>query len=154
MSLAPSSWRLTLPSTAGMEADSNKAAAQLDELKKFALTVFGNADRTDQMGARDKNLVQKYMAAGTFFQALELNKSSGLDTKEAELLRCAPLLSMVILTVVSARRELLVGGWVVQRRLASCVPMAVVTLGRHGSVSQTLCRQTHFMPRHAPRVPV
>jgi hypothetical protein len=46
-----------------------KFAEQIGELKSFALTVFGNADRTDQMGARDNKLVMKYMAAGTFFQA-------------------------------------------------------------------------------------
>ena len=53
----------------GTSVDPEKSAAQVEELKAFTLTVFGNADRTDQLGARDNKLVVKYMAAGTFFQA-------------------------------------------------------------------------------------
>lgn len=50
------------------EGDAAARSADEDALREFALTVFAMADRTDQLGARDAKLLNKYMSARTFLQ--------------------------------------------------------------------------------------
>lgn len=67
--------------------DPAEKAKDEDELRSFALKVFAIADRTDQMGARDAKLLNKYMSARTFLQAFEIISDDELPQKEAELLK-------------------------------------------------------------------
>lgn len=70
------------------ESDTAKKAEEEEELRAFALKVFAIADRTDQMGARDAKLLNKYMSARTFMQAYEtILEDRKLPAKEAELLK-------------------------------------------------------------------
>lgn len=69
------------------ENDPQKKAQDEEELRAFALKVFAIADRTDQMGARDAKLLNKYMSARTFLQAFEAISDGALPPKEAELLK-------------------------------------------------------------------
>lgn len=71
----------------GLSGDPATKAESEDELRSFALKVFAIADRTDQMGARDAKLLNKYMSARTFLQAFEAISDDALPPKEAELLK-------------------------------------------------------------------
>ena len=70
------------------EGDAAKKADEEEELRAFALKVFAIADRTDQMGARDAKLLNKYMSARTFLQAYQtVLDDRPLPAKESELLK-------------------------------------------------------------------
>eukprot|EP00892_Ulva_mutabilis_P002892 jgi/Ulvmu1/12603/UM092_0033.1 len=69
------------------DKDPAKKAEDEDELRSFALKVFAIADRTDQLGARDAKLLNKYMSARTFLQAFEAISDDELPSKETELLK-------------------------------------------------------------------
>lgn len=70
------------------QTDPGKEAESREELRSFALQVFAVADRTDQMGARDAKLLNKYMSARVFLQAYEtIIDGDELPPKEAELLK-------------------------------------------------------------------
>lgn len=71
----------------GLSSDPSKKAEDEEELRSFALKVFAIADRTDQLGARDAKLLNKYMSARTFLQAFEAVSDDALPAKEAELLK-------------------------------------------------------------------
>lgn len=87
------------------ETDPSKNTQQIEELRAFALTVFGNADRTDQLGARDGKLVLKYMAAGSFLQALAAVRPGGLAAKEEELLKYCRVRSVEISRAIRTASE-------------------------------------------------
>ena len=89
----------------GPDGDPQAFEASIEELRTFALTVFGIADRTDQLGARDNKLVLKYMSAGTFLQALATVYPSGLSPKEAELLRYCRVRSVELSKAIRTGEE-------------------------------------------------